>query len=111
MSVSRNLRFVVAYQYAALDALGDPTRRAIFERLGHGPSAVSELARALPVSRPAVSQHLAVLKEANLVLDETIGTRHLYRLNPQAIDALRTYFHQFWTHALAEFQAIAESEE
>lgn len=92
----------------ALDALGDPTRRAIFERLGRGPCAVGELADELPISRPAVSQHLKVLKDAGLVVDQAVGTRRLYRLNPQSLDALRAYFHQFWSLALAEFRNAAE---
>jgi DNA-binding transcriptional ArsR family regulator len=95
---------VKAYRDAALDALGDPTRRAIFERLGQGPCAVGELARELPVSRPAVSQHLKVLKAAGLVIDEAAGTRRVYRLNPQGIDALRVYFTQFWSTAMSAFQ-------
>lgn len=94
----------------ALDALGDPTRRAIFERLSGGPRAVGELARELPVSRPAVSQHLKVLREAGLVLDRPVGRRRLYRLRPQGIDALRAYFHEFWMHALAEFRKAVEVE-
>lgn len=97
--------------YQALDALGDPTRRAIFERLGrHGPAAVGELAGELPVSRPAVSQHLKVLKEAGLVVDEAHGTRRVYRLNPQTVDGLRAYFQQFWTQALAAFKEAVEQE-
>ncbi|HEX5831242.1 MAG TPA: metalloregulator ArsR/SmtB family transcription factor [Gemmatimonadaceae bacterium] len=95
----------------ALNALGDPTRRAIFERLGRGPTAVGELARELPVSRPAVSQHLRVLREAGLVVDEAVGTRRLYRLNPRGIEALQAYFHQLWSHALAEFQRVIEEPE
>ncbi len=96
------------YPHEALNALGDPTRRAIFERLGRGPSSVGELARELPVSRPAVSQHLRVLKETGLVVDEAAGTRRLYRLNPQGIATLQAYFQQFWSLALAEFQQAAE---
>ncbi|AYF78468.1 ArsR family transcriptional regulator [Nocardia yunnanensis] len=91
------------YQSAALDALGDPTRRAIFERLGRGACAVGELAAELPVSRPAVSQHLKVLKGAGLVVDEAIGTRRVYRLDPQGIEGLRAYFTQFWVSATAAF--------
>jgi DNA-binding transcriptional ArsR family regulator len=96
------------YLNQALDALGDPTRRAIFERLGRGPCAVGELARELPVSRPAVSQHLKVLKEAGLVVDHAVGTRRLYQLNPQGLEALQRYFQQFWNLALAEFRDAAE---
>ena len=91
-----------------LAALGDPTRRAIFERLARGPTAVGEIARDLPVSRPAVSQHLKVLKEAGLVSDRRQGTRRLYQLDPRGIGALRAYFDQFWNHALAAFKAAAE---
>ena len=86
-----------------MDALGDPTRRAIFERLAGGPRAVGEIARELPVSRPAVSQHLKVLKDAGLVVDRAQGTRRLYQLNPQGIGELRAYFDAFWMHALAAF--------
>ncbi|MDQ3735396.1 MAG: metalloregulator ArsR/SmtB family transcription factor, partial [Actinomycetota bacterium] len=91
---------MATYQGAVLDALGDPTRRAIFERLGQGPLAVGQLADELPVSRPAVSQHLARLKAAGLVTDQAVGTRRLYRLDPRGIDAMRTYFERFWTEAL-----------
>ena len=91
------------------DALGDPTRREIFERLADGPKAVSELARDLPVSRPAVSQHLKVLKEAGLVTDEASGTRRLYRLDPGGLVPLRTYVDRFWTHALAAFKQAVEN--
>lgn len=98
------------YQSTALDALGDPTRRAIFERLGRGPCAVGELARELPVSRPAVSQHLKVLKQAGLVVDQAVGTRRLYRLNPQGIEALRAYFQVFWLRAMTDFKQAAEAE-
>jgi DNA-binding transcriptional ArsR family regulator len=92
-------------------ALGDPTRRAIFERLREGPRAVGELARELPVSRPAVSQHLRVLKEAGLVSERRNGTRRLYRVEPDAIAGLRAYFDDFWSRALEAFKAAAESEE
>ncbi|MGW4093176.1 ArsR/SmtB family transcription factor [Nocardia sp. NPDC004750] len=92
------------YRDAALAALGDPTRRAIFERLGKGPCAVGQLAADLPVSRPAVSQHLRVLEQAGLVTHEAVGTRRVYRLNPTGIDALRVYFTRFWTTAMSAFQ-------
>jgi DNA-binding transcriptional ArsR family regulator len=91
-----------------MSALGDPTRRAIFERLADGPRPVGELARGLPVSRPAVSQHLRVLKEAGLVTDRRVGNRRLYQLNPSGIDALRAYLDQFWNQALAAFKEAAE---
>src|SRR3954454_1595450 len=91
-----------------MDALGDPTRRAIFERLAGGPRAVGELADELPVSRPAVSQHLKVLKDAGLVVDRRDGTRRLYQLDPNGVGALRAYFDGFWNHALAAFKAELE---
>jgi DNA-binding transcriptional ArsR family regulator len=93
-----------------MSALGDPTRRAIFERLADGPLPVGEIARGLPVSRPAVSQHLKVLKSAGLVLDQAEGTRRLYRIDPDGVGALRAYFDRFWTQALAAFKAAAERE-
>jgi DNA-binding transcriptional ArsR family regulator len=98
----------MAYQIDGLDALGDRTRRAIFERLADGPLAVGEIARDLPVSRPAVSQHLKVLKAAGLVVDEAAGTRRLYRLDPDGVDAVRAYLDRFWNHALAAFKEAAE---
>jgi DNA-binding transcriptional ArsR family regulator len=93
-----------------MDALGDPTRRAIFERLAQGPRAVGELASELPVSRPAVSQHLKVLKAAGLVVDTAAGTRRLYRLDPDGVGAVRAYFDAFWNQALAAFKAAVEQE-
>jgi DNA-binding transcriptional ArsR family regulator len=99
----------MAYQ-TAMDALGDPTRRAIFEQLRRGPRAVGEIADELPVSRPAVSQHLRVLKEAGLVTERRDGTRRLYRLDPDGLAQVRRYFDDFWTEALAGFKAAAESE-
>jgi DNA-binding transcriptional ArsR family regulator len=95
----------------ALDALGDPTRRAIVERLQEGPRAVGELASGLPVSRPAVSQHLRVLKEAGLVTERQEGTRRLYRLDPAGLAEVRSYFDRFWELALADFKAAAERKE
>jgi DNA-binding transcriptional ArsR family regulator len=92
-----------------MDALGDPTRRAIFERLGAGPRAVGELADELPVSRPAVSQHLKVLKDAGLVVDRKAGTRRLYQLDPQGVGALRAYFDTFWMQALTAFKDAVEN--
>lgn len=91
-----------------LDALGDPTRRAVFERLAAGPRAVGELAEGLPVSRPAVSQHLRVLKDAGLVVDRAVGTRRLYQANPEGLEVLRAYLDRFWDRALASFQAEVE---
>jgi DNA-binding transcriptional ArsR family regulator len=93
-----------------MSALGDPTRRAIFERLADGPLPVGEIARGLPVSRPAVSQHLKVLKGAGLVVDQAEGTRRLYRIDPDGVGALRAYFDRFWNQALAAFKAAAEHE-
>src|SRR5512139_2889228 len=93
-----------------LDALGDPTRRAVFERLAAGPRAVGELAEGLPVSRPAVSQHLRVLKDAGLVIDRADGTRRLYHANPAALEVLRAYLNRFCDRALSEFPAEAERE-
>ena len=92
-------------------ALADPTRREVFERLRSGPLAVGEIAAALPVSRPAVSQHLRVLKEAGLVTERKDGTRRLYRVDPTGVAALRDYFDGFWTDALAAFKAAAEAEQ
>src|SRR5947208_3670427 len=92
-------------------ALADPTRRAIFERLADGPLAVGELAGQLPVSRPAVSQHLKVLKEAGLVVDRPDGNRRLYQLNPDGVGALRSYLDRFWRSSLAAFRTAAETKE
>ena len=89
-------------------ALGDPTRRAVFERLGDGPAAVGAIADGLPVSRPAVSQHLKVLKEAGLVTDRQEGTRRIYRLDPAGIAGVRAYFDRFWTQALDAYKAAVE---
>jgi DNA-binding transcriptional ArsR family regulator len=91
-----------------MDALGDPTRRTIFEHLRGGPRSVGDLARDVPVSRPAVSQHLKVLKEAGLVTDRQEGTRRLYGLNPDGLAELRAYVDQLWDRALADFKAAAE---
>jgi DNA-binding transcriptional ArsR family regulator len=95
----------------ALQALGDPTRRAVLEELREGPRAVGEIAARLPVSRPAVSQHLRVLKEAGLVTERQNGTRRLYRVNPDGLADLREYLSRFWEEALASFKAAAEKEE
>src|ERR1022692_718013 len=92
------------YQQGQLDALGDPTRRAIVERLFDGPKPVGELARGFPVSRPAISHHLRILKEANLVSDQAVGNRRLYRLIPEGFDLLRDYFDRFWSQALSAFK-------
>jgi DNA-binding transcriptional ArsR family regulator len=94
-----------------MDALGDPTRRAIFEQLADGPKAVTDIAAQLPVSRPAVSQHLKVLTQAGLVTHQRLGTRRLYQVDPEGVQALRAYFDRFWNHALASFKEAAEKEQ
>ena len=88
-------------------ALADPTRRAIFEQLAHGPRAVGELAEQFPVSRPAVSQHLKVLKDAGLVADRRDGSRRLYSVDRRGVAAMRAYLDKFWSEALASFQQAA----
>jgi DNA-binding transcriptional ArsR family regulator len=93
----------------ALDALGDPTRRAILELLGGGDRSVRELADALPVSRPAVSRHLRLLREAGLVSNRAEGTRRLYRLDPAGAEAVRTYLEALWGEAGARFRLAAEN--
>jgi DNA-binding transcriptional ArsR family regulator len=95
----------------AFAALGDATRRQIFERLAKGPLAVGALAEGLPVSRPAVSQHLRVLKDARLVVAEEDGTRRLYRVDTAGVEAMRKYLDRFWDRALAAFKAAAERRE
>ena len=95
----------------AIQALGDPTRRSIFERLRNGPRAVGELARELPVSRPAVSQHLRVLKEAGLVTEQRNGTRRIYGVDTASVAELRDYFDDFWSDALESFKRAVEQEE
>jgi DNA-binding transcriptional ArsR family regulator len=107
ISVSDNLPLVDAYLQAGLDALGDGTRMAIFQRLSHGPMAVQELADTLPVSRPAVSQHLRVLKDAGLVRDSKSGTRRMYRLDPEGVARLRAHFDLVWERALGAFERAA----
>ncbi|MEE3624675.1 metalloregulator ArsR/SmtB family transcription factor [Nitrospirillum sp. BR 11752] len=92
----------------ALTALADPTRRAVFERLRAGPQPVGELARHLPISRPAVSQHLKVLKDAGLVIDRAEGTRRIYHIDPHGLGALRQWLDQFWETALDAFVVEAE---
>lgn len=100
---------MIVYRHAQqLDALGDPTRRAILERLLNGPQPVGELAREFPVSRPAISQHLRILKNAHLVVDRPSGNRRMYELNPAGVEALRAYFDRFWDHALAAYKRAAE---
>jgi DNA-binding transcriptional ArsR family regulator len=102
---------VGANHSAQLDALGDPTRRAILSRLvNDGALPVVEIARDFPMSRPAISQHLRVLKDAHLVVDRAEGTRRLYAVNPDALASLRRYFEGFWLQALASFKRTAEQE-
>ena len=98
------------YRADGWTALGDPTRRAIFERLAERPQAVGELASALPVSRPAVSQHLKVLKEARLVVDTPAGNRRIYRVDPDGVDALRIQLDRFWSTALATYKEVVEQD-
>jgi DNA-binding transcriptional ArsR family regulator len=93
---------------SALTALADPTRRRVFEKLRSGPKAVGVIARGMPVSRPAVSQHLKVLKEAGLVTDRPAGTSRVYYIDPDGLGALRSWLDQFWDQALARFQAEVE---
>jgi DNA-binding transcriptional ArsR family regulator len=97
---------VTTYQNG-FSALADPTRRAIFERLARGPRAVGDLAGEFPVSRPAVSQHLRVLKDAGLVADRREGNRRLYRVDPHGVEAMRAYLDSFWSDALAAFERAA----
>jgi DNA-binding transcriptional ArsR family regulator len=93
---------------AVLVALGDPTRRQVFERVAGRPQSVGELASSLPVSRPAVSQHLKVLKQAGLVSDTAAGNRRIYRMNPRGLQDLRAYLDHFWNQALAAFKTAVE---
>ena len=99
---------MLTYERDPLSALGDPTRREIFERLAERPSAVVELADGLPVSRPAVSQHLKVLKDAGLVTDRRAGTRRIYRVDPDGVAALRAELDRFWGRALATYKQVVE---
>ncbi|HXV58161.1 MAG TPA: metalloregulator ArsR/SmtB family transcription factor [Gaiellaceae bacterium] len=92
----------------AIQALGDPTRRTVFERLREGPRSVGDLALGLPVSRPAVSQHLRVLKDAGLVTERRVGTRNFYSVDGDGLAELRDYFERFWEEALASFKDAAE---
>jgi DNA-binding transcriptional ArsR family regulator len=100
---------VITNHSTQLDALGDGTRRAILAHLvKEGPLPVGELARDFPMTRPAISQHLRVLKRANLVTDHAVGTRRLYAVNPEALASLRAYFERFWTEALIAFKQKVE---
>ena len=98
------------YRVDGWTALGDPTRREIFERLADHPRAVGELADELPVSRPAVSQHLKVLKDARLVVDRRSGNRRIYQLDPDGVGALRAYLDEFWSRALVAYKAAVEQD-
>jgi DNA-binding transcriptional ArsR family regulator len=99
---------VSTYAKRSLDALGDPTRRAVLERLAAGPRPVGEIANGLPVSRPAVSQHLRVLREAGLVTVRREGARRVYAVDPSGLADLRAYLDSFWNQALASFKDAAE---
>ena len=101
---------MVTYRADGWTALGDPTRRAIFERLADRPRAVGELAGDLPISRPAVSQHLKVLKDARLVVDERVGTRRVYQVDPEGLRLLRGYLDHFWDQALAAYKTAVEQQ-
>jgi len=98
----------MTYRVTGWAALGDPTRRAIFERLAEGPRAVGELAGELPVSRPAVSQHLKVLKDAGLVTDRRTGTRRIYELDPDGVGTFRADLDRFWSRVLAAYKEVVE---
>ena len=106
--VSVDLPFVDTYEDGGLGLLGDPTRRAIFELLARRPASVGELAGQLPVSRPAVSQHLRVLKDGGLVVSRAVGTRRVYQLDPDGVGALRAQLDGFWNKALAAYKAAVE---
>jgi DNA-binding transcriptional ArsR family regulator len=101
---------VTTYRLDGWTALGDRTRRAIFERLAAEPCAVGELANGLPVSRPAVSQHLKVLKDAGLVIDQRAGNRRIYRVDPEGLGELRADLDRFWNNALAAYKAAVEQQ-
>jgi DNA-binding transcriptional ArsR family regulator len=108
--VSICLRLVMTNASIALKALGDPTRQLIFEQLAKRPLAVVELANVVPISRPAVSQHLKVLKDAGLVIVRQQGTRHFYQVDPKGVEMMRQYLDRMWDKALASFKAFAERE-
>ena len=109
-SVSSNLPFVTTYAADAWAALADPTRREIFSRLAVRPRSVADLASELPVSRPAVSQHLRVLKDADLVRVRAVGTRRIYAVDPEGLRAMRAELESFWSAALTNFKRLAETE-
>jgi DNA-binding transcriptional ArsR family regulator len=108
ITVSDNLPFVQTYEASGWAALGDATRRAIFELLAEQPLAVGELARELPVSRPAVSQHLKVMKDAGLVAARREGNRRIYQLDPDGVVLLRTYLDRFWKKSLSAYKVAVE---
>lgn len=101
---------MATYQVDSWTALGDPTRRAIFERLADRPQPVGELASGLPVTRPAVSQHLKVLKDAGLVVDRPDGNRRIYQVDPEGVRAMRAQLDRFWNQALATFKEVVEQD-
>jgi DNA-binding transcriptional ArsR family regulator len=109
--VSINLPLVRTYQDIQLNAIGDPTRRAILANLRNRARSVGELAKRFPVSRPAISQHLRILKEAKLVVDRAEGTRRIYQLNPEGFAALRDYFDRYWKEPLMAFKKKVEEDE
>lgn len=100
----------MAYALDALQVLADPTRREIFERLAQGPKPVGEIANGLPVSRPAVSQHLKILKSAGLVRERAEGTRRVYRIDPAGLGQIRAWLDRFWAAALEEFKTEIETQ-
>lgn len=100
-----------SYQELQLDALGDATRRAILARLLNGPLSVQNIANEFPISRPAISQHLRILKEASLVTDQAMGNRRVYQIHPEGFETLREYFEQFWRLALEAFKKKVEEED
>ena len=101
---------MTAYQSRQFDALGDATRRAILDRLLNGPVSVGTLSEAFTISRPAISQHLRILKDAKLVIDTTRGTKHFYQLDPEGFESVRAYLDRFWSTALAAFKKKIERE-
>ncbi|OCO98978.1 MULTISPECIES: metalloregulator ArsR/SmtB family transcription factor [unclassified Ensifer] len=101
----------MTYEARALVALADPTRRAIFEKLAEGRLSVAELARVMPVSQPAISQHLKVLKEARLVVDQPAGARRIYSIDPSGLGPLRQWLDRFWDEQLAAFKTLADGDE
>jgi DNA-binding transcriptional ArsR family regulator len=105
------MAYTQAHVQHVMLALADPTRRKVFERLARGPRAVGELAKGLPVSRPAVSQHLKVLKDAGLVRDHPHGTRRVYEIDPKGLGAMRAWLDRFWDEALESFRSEVEKQE